>query len=193
VCEFSWPIVSGGFPDVAEEITGVLPGLAPRARGSSLTCWFPQPIISLLSLMYFMFHRLIYLIELHDSTSRWLACKMAIVQDGSLWRPDWSSDVHHTKSKFDIDITKTSQNRRKQAGAELWQAQFKLGRAKPALPFTFSVAFSCIKSDFVVNWQLNLVIFYFLNKPSLSSIYQKKLRRSSICLNIEIAYMYYTN
>ena len=36
-----------------------------------------------------------------------------------------------------------------QAGAELCQAQVKLGRAKPALPFKFSVAFPVLKSEVV--------------------------------------------
>ena len=39
----------------------------------------------------------------------------------------------------------------KQAGAELCQAQFKMGLAKPALPFKFSVAFPVLKSEVVVN------------------------------------------
>ena len=36
-------------------------------------------------------------------------------------------------------------------GAKLCQAHFKLERAKPTLPFKFSVAFPVLKSEFVVN------------------------------------------
>ena len=42
-------------------------------------------------------------------------------------------------------------NMNKQAGAELCQAQFKLERTKPALPFKSSVAFPVLKSEVVVN------------------------------------------
>ena len=42
-------------------------------------------------------------------------------------------------------------NKKRQAGAELCQAQFKLGRAKPDLPFKLSVAFPVLKSEVVVN------------------------------------------
>jgi hypothetical protein len=43
-----------------------------------------------------------------------------------------------------------------QAGAELCQAQFKLGRTKPVLLFKFSIAFSVLRSEVVFHLPKNL-------------------------------------